>query len=304
MPKKAQAAADHRLGVGLVAISSTIYGLAGVLTKSISADPLTVACWRGLLGGILIAAYVFWRRRGPGRESLRLGWRGWLMAVVGAVASVAFICAFKNTYVANVVIIYATVPFAAALLAWLLAGERLRKQTAVAAAASLAGVAIMVSSGLGGGHLYGDFLALVMTLSFALYVALIRKFGNTPAVWAGAVSSILVFAFGWFVTDPFSVTSRDVWLLGIFGATFAVASILWTEGARRIPAAESSLLGTAEIPSAIFFAWLLLSEVPPAASLAGGAVVLVAVFAHAGNDWLSARRAASVTEIGQKPEIA
>lgn len=33
--------------------------------------------------------------------------------------------------------------------------------------------------------------------------------------------------------------------------------------------------------------------------LAVGAIVLVAVLVHAGNDWLIARLAASITEIGQ-----
>jgi hypothetical protein len=41
---------------------------------------------------------------------------------------------------------------------------------------------------------------------------------------------------------------------------------------------------------AILFAWLFLSELPPKASLAGGAVMLAAVFVHAGCDWLRARK--------------
>jgi drug/metabolite transporter (DMT)-like permease len=78
-------------------------------------------------------------------------------------------------------------------------------------------------------------------------------------------------------------------LLVAFGISFAVAAILWTEGARLIPAAESGLLGSAEVPFAILFAFLFLSEIPPAASMLGGAIVILAVFAHAGRDWLAAR---------------
>ncbi|NGN40719.1 DMT family transporter [Mesorhizobium sp. CGMCC 1.15528] len=279
------------LGVTLVSASAAVFGLAGVLTKSIHADPLTINCWRGFAGGLLITAYVFWRRRKEtAPKPLRLGWRGWLMAVIGAFASIAFIAAFKNTYVANVAIIYATAPFVAALLAWLLVRERVRSQTMLAACLSLAGVGLMVFSGVGTGRPFGDGLALLMTFSSALYMVLIRKFRDTPVVWAGAVSAFLLFVLGWFVTDPLAISARDALLLAAFGVSFALASVLWTEGSRLIPAAEAGLLGSAEVPFAIFFGWLFLSELPPVASLAGGVIVLAAVFAHAGRDWQVARR--------------
>ncbi|TIT74582.1 MAG: EamA family transporter, partial [Mesorhizobium sp.] len=140
----ASIAAERTLGIVLVSASAIAFALTGVLTKSIHADPLTITCWRGFFGSILITFYVLWRRRrSGGRESLTLGWRGWLLAVEGAAASIAFISAFKFTYVANVAVIYATSPFIAALLALLLVREKFRLQTMLAAAVSLCGVAIM-----------------------------------------------------------------------------------------------------------------------------------------------------------------
>lgn len=290
-------AAERTLGIILVSSSAAVFGLTGVLTKSIHTDPLTIICWRGFVGSILVALYVLWRRhRSGGRESLRLGWRGWLLAVEGALASIAFISAFKFTFVANVAIIYATAPFVTALLAWVLTREPFRLQTMVAATVSLCGVAIMVWSGFGTGHLFGDGLALLMTIGSALYMIMVRAFRDTPVVWAGAVSAFLLFVLGWFVTDPLAVSARDALLLATFGASFALSSILWTEGARLIPAAESGLLGSAEVPFAILFAFLFLGEIAPAASLIGGAIVLCAVFAHAGRDWLVARQSVVDTQ--------
>ncbi len=46
---------ERLLGVVLVTASAAVFGLAGVLTKSIHADPLTINCWRGLVGGLLVA---------------------------------------------------------------------------------------------------------------------------------------------------------------------------------------------------------------------------------------------------------
>jgi drug/metabolite transporter (DMT)-like permease len=281
---------NRPLGIALVAGSAAVFGLAGVLTKSIQADALAINCWRGLFGALWITAYVLWRRRGTvPAASLRLGWRGWLLVGIGAAASIAFIAAFKNTYVANVAIIYATAPFLAAALAWLFLRERARPQTMAAAGVSLCGVALIVFAGVGTGRPYGDALALLMTFGSALYMVLIRKFRDTPVVWAGAVSAYLLFFLGWFVTDPLAVTPRDAALLFAFGTSFAVASVMWTEGSRLLPSAEAGLLGSAEVPFAVLFGWLFLAELPAWQSLAGGAIVLAAVAWHGLRDWRQAR---------------
>lgn len=70
----------------------------------------------------------------------------------------------------------------------------------------------------------------------------------------------------------------------MFGITFAVALVLWTEGSRLIAAAEAALLGSAETPFAILLTWLLLAELPPPASFIGGAIILATVFTHAARD--------------------
>jgi drug/metabolite transporter (DMT)-like permease len=278
----ANADGGHALGVGLVLASTAAFALAGVLTKSIDADPLVIACWRGLVGGLFIGTYVLFRSPAAARRSaFRIGWRGWLMALVGGAASIAFIAAFKFTYVSNVTIIYATAPFAAALLEFVLLGQRLSKRTAMAATVSMAGVAIMATGGVGSINLLGDGLALAMTLGSALYMVMIRAFRDTQVVWVGAVSGFMLFTLGWVLADPLAVAPGDTLLLVAFGASYALAVILWTEGTRLVTAAESGLIGTAEVPLAILFGLLFLAEIPPWASFTGGAVVLAAVLAHA-----------------------
>jgi hypothetical protein len=47
---------EHLLGGVLVIASALVFSLSGVLTKVIAADAWTIVCWRGLVGGLLIAA--------------------------------------------------------------------------------------------------------------------------------------------------------------------------------------------------------------------------------------------------------
>ena len=280
----------HMQGVVLIVASTVFFALAGIFTKTATTDPWTIACWRGFVGSLAIAAYVWWRGRSTGGARLKLGLRGWALAIVGALSSIAFIASFKYTYVANVAIIYATVPFMAAPMEWLALGQRPRLQTLLVALASLAGVAVMVQGGFASGHMFGDLMAVAMTFGCAVYLVMVRAYTDVPVVWAAAVAAFMLFIAGWFITDPLDVSASDAIVMSAFGLSFAAASILWTEGARLIPAAEAGLLGAAEVPLAIIFAWLILSEFPPAASIAGGAIVLAALFVHTGRDALAQRR--------------
>jgi drug/metabolite transporter (DMT)-like permease len=284
-----EASRGRTAGVLLVLGSAVAFSLAGVLTKLVESDAWTVVCWRGFFGAPLIVLYVMWRARGrPRGTPFRLGWQGWALATITSLTSAAFIAAFKLTYVANVVIVYATVPFVAAGLGWLALRERVRASTLAAAAAALAGVAIMVSGGGGTGHLAGDLLAVLMTIGMAIYMVLIRILRQTPVVLALAASSLQLFIAGWFLGDPLAVSADDLTLLAVFGVAFALGAVLLTEGTRLIPAAEAGLLGTADTPIAVFLAWVVLAELPPLASAVGGAIALGAVVAHAGRDVVEA----------------
>ena len=269
-------------GVLCVLASAALFAAAGTFTRSISAGAWTIACWRGLVGAAIIAVYILCREREKNwRQKLRLGAGGWLLAVIGALSSIAFITAFKLTYVANVTIIYGTVTFMAAGLEWMIMGERAPHRTIGTAFVSLSGVILMAGSGWAANASFlGDFFAILMTAGCALTMVLIRKFRDVPVIWTAAVSSLLLAFVSALVSDPLAISAHDFWITCAFGVSYAFAVILWIEGTMRVTATESGLLGTAELPLAVFFAWLFLSEMPPLASLAGGLIVLGAVLFH------------------------
>ena len=282
--------APRWLGPALVLASAALFSFSGVLTKAIDAGSWTILGWRGVIGGAGITAYVWFRKRNqPVRDVFRLGSQGWVLATVGGIGSVTFIVAFKNTFVANVSVIYATIPFVAALLERAVRGEPVRRRTFNAATASILGVIIIVGGSLGSPNLDGDAVAIAMVVLNALYMVLIRTFTDTDPVLAGAASGPMLFAAGWLFADLLDVSGRDAALLVVFGLVFAGGTILWIEGTKLIPAAESGLLGSAETPIAIAMAWIILSEVPPVASIIGAAIVFATILLHARPDIVSAR---------------
>ncbi|MEM9270843.1 MAG: EamA family transporter, partial [Pseudomonadota bacterium] len=62
-----------------------------------------------------------------------------------------------------------------------------------------------------------------------------------------------------------------------FGLFHAIASVTLAEGAKRVPAGQTALLGALETPLAPLLAFLILTESPSQTTLLGGAIVLAAV---------------------------
>ena len=272
------ALANTRTGVVLVAASALAWSLAPWFTRTIEADIWTVQFWRAVWAGLFILAYVHVRKVDGGLAGIaRLGKPGWAAAVIGAASTMCFLAAFRHTVAANVVLMYATAPFVAAGLAWLMMREAPGRVTLLASVGALAGAAVMVGGSLGSVNLTGDILAMAMTVGMALMTVMGRKHRALPMVIAMAFASLLIVPVAWPLTDPLSLSARDFWLLILFGAVQAVAITLLTEGTRLIPAAQVPLIGALEIPFAVFWIWLAFAEGPPLSTFAGGTVILAAV---------------------------
>jgi len=142
--------------------------------------------WRGLFGALGIAAVALMiEGRAAWHNILRLGWAGWLYAVLSAGGMVLFIASLRQTTVAHVAVIYATVPFFAAALGWMVMRDVPSRSAVVASIAALNGVVVMVGFGREGG-LLGDMLALGMTVAMVGMMVLARRLGNGSVLAAAA----------------------------------------------------------------------------------------------------------------------
>jgi len=262
-------------GILLVALSAVVFSTAGLFVKSVSAGAWEVIFWRGVFAILFSLGYIA-LRQGFRREFFAMRRAGWAIAVLGAIGTGAFVPAFKLTTIANVTLIYAASPVAAALLAWFFLGERVNRATFISVLMALFGVAVIVAGSLDGVHLSGDLLALLMTMAMAGIMVIYRAVPGTPSAGPAVLSSALLLIPAMVFGAPFSVSGYDIAVLAIFGGAFAIASVTLAEGARRIPAPQTALISILETPLAPLLAWLVLSEVPATATLVGGAIVFVA----------------------------
>ncbi|HWG70425.1 MAG TPA: DMT family transporter [Steroidobacteraceae bacterium] len=274
-------APGHRIGFALVTASAVAWSTAGLFTRLIHADSWTMLAWRGIFGALGLALVLTVMPRQASWRALRnLGWLGWLFVVQSSAGMIFFLTALRHTSVAHVAVIYATVPFLAAVLSWLAIRERPGTAAVAASAVALVGVVIMVGFG-GDGGLSGDLLALGMTLSMAVAMVVARHFPAMPFLPAACMSALLSGVISLPFGAPLSVSAHDFMLLLLFGlTTFAIGLPLFTLGARLLPAVDTALIGSLEAPLAPLWVWLAFAETPSAGTLLGGSIVLAAVAMH------------------------
>lgn len=264
-------------GVILVVISAIVFSSAGIFTKGVDADAWGVIFWRGISAAAVFTISYLVLRGALIREIAAFRLPTLVVTLMMAAGTAAFIPAFKLSSVANVALIYAAAPFIAAALAWIFIGERPTRKVVIASLSAFAGVLIIVSGSLGKVALIGDALALFMTVMMAGSMVIFRRYPETTAAFPNALSSVILLPAALVFGAPLAAPTAELPILVAFGLVFAVASVTLSEGARRLPSAETALLSTLEMPLAPILAYLILAEAPTVHVLAGGLIILISV---------------------------
>ena len=130
-------------GSGYTALAALMWSLAGILQRQLHMSLASQLAGRAVFAFLAVLAFVAVAERGQVLRAFRaIGRPGLAVAVLMAIASGSFITALYDTSVANVLVVQALVPLAAALLG-LLAGEPVRPRTWAAMGVAAVGLAMM-----------------------------------------------------------------------------------------------------------------------------------------------------------------
>lgn len=278
-----ETAPNHRAyGLAVTLLGVAFFFPDALIVRLIGADMMTVAVWRGLAAaGATLAVVAFLPRVWPSWRDL-LSWPALAMAGLQGVGSVFFLGSLGQTSAANALLILATAPFLAALLSWVVLGERINRATILAIAVVFAGVAIIGWGSVGGGTLLGDGLALANAVTLAFYYVVLRKVPERNMIVPIALGYLVTSAIAFPLAPMEALTLQQAGLILLSGGVIlAGGAALLMLGPRYLPAAEVSMITMLEIVVGPLLVWVGLGEVPSTASLIGGAVILTAITAHA-----------------------
>ena len=203
---------------------------------------------------------------------------GILGGFVMSFSFVAFIIAMNNTTVANVVFIISTQTMFLAIFGFFYLKEKVSLIGSSSIFLAMSGILIMVGDSISTGSLFGNLVALVIPINFAIYVMIIRKNSNLDMVPAMLYSGIFSLIYGAMLSKSFEFTSHDLlmgFLLGV--PQLALGFICITIGSRTTASATVGLLMLMETLCGPLWVWFFLNEIPPISVFIGGAVIISAI---------------------------
>jgi drug/metabolite transporter (DMT)-like permease len=265
------------LGSAYIALAATAWSLAGILQLQLHMNLASQLAGRAAFAFLALLVFTAVAERGQVLRAFRATGRpGLAVAVLMAAASASFITALNYTSVANVLAIQALVPLAAALLGRLV-GDPVRRRTWIAMGIAVAGFAVMAGAPTRPG-LPGTVFSLVTMLSFAAAIVVTRHKADVSMTPATCLSQVIVLA----VFAPFAHVSEmggaNLGYLALLGIVqMGLGLFFLTLGARLLPAADVALISQLENVLGPLWVWLAGLERPPAATIAGGIIVICAV---------------------------
>jgi len=267
---------------------ATCIALSPIFVRLSEAGPIPTAFWRVALALPVLWLFAFQPLKGPKLLFVAAG-----VAFAGDLAfwhkAIQFTSVANSTLLANLASLFVT------LAAWLLWRERPKPLFLVALALALGGVALLVHTSLSFSStaLLGDALGVVTAMFYAWYILAVKGLRDRGAATlqvmavTSTLTALILFPVALASGEPMLPSSAYGWwiLIGLALVTHAAGQGLIAYALAHLPATFSSVGLLLQPVVAAFFAWILLGEPLVALQIAGGLVVLAAI-------WL-ARRASS-----------
>ena len=252
-----------------------------LLVRLIDASGLTIAFWRLFLPGVAITLGILaLQGTAPFRAVFATGRIGLIYMAGAGLSGILFTLAVTLTSVANVVFIIASLPVFAAVFSRIFLSEPLSPRMLLTMAAVMVGLAVIAygSGETENASVAGDALAFSVSALFAAALTAARRAKHVSMVPAAALGYVICAILILPLAAPFSVPPSQAPLVLAHGSFILGSSVLLAVGPRYITSAEVGLLVLLESALAPLLVWIVIGEDPGRFTLAGGTIVIGALF--------------------------
>lgn len=272
---------DHGKGLLLTTIGGLALSMDIPLIRLSHGEVWSILGLRNIIT-FVIGVVLLLLLRGAGRpwRLLLPGWTGLWVGLFYGVGTISFVLAVYYTSAANVVFILAFNPMFAALLSWVVVGERPALATIITMLAMVVGVGLIVGDGIDGGHWVGDLLSVISALLTACALTIGRRskrgMGFVPmlaTIVPGALGLAYVLPAGLAISNP-------VWIVLDGAVMMPLAFWCLASGTRYLSSPEVAMFYLLETILAPVWIWMIFAEAPSRMTLLGGAVIMVALASH------------------------
>jgi len=220
----------------------------------------------------------------------KIGLSGLIGGISLGIANISFILSITSTTAAITMMMLATQPFVAAILAYVFLKEKISKTTLIAITVAAAGIIFMSFDSKMEGTLFGLLNGLLSSLGFAGFTVSLRWRKKTPKFTTVAIAGIFCSAVAivvlLFNDNSIFISLKNTSLSTLHGFLVCSGLILYSSRSRYLPATDLTLLSLTEVLAGVFWVWLPLfgiNEVPSTNSLIGGAIITLAIIFYGFN---------------------
>jgi len=288
---------SYGLGVILAASGALCWSMGGALVRlTQNIDAWQIVFYRSVTV-LICMGLVLAIRHGANlpRRFAEAGWNGFIAGLAVALAGLTFIISLFYTTVAQSIFMVGLAPFFSAFLGLWILRERVAQVTWLAMLIALIGMAIiLVGASDSSGSVIGAIISIYSAFCFSCYSVSLRWGQRTDMTVALIWNALILIAVTATVlllptglreqhgTQEFLIGFPNLLACIVMGAIqLTLGLLLYTWGSRAVPAAQLSLIALVEPTVSPLWAWLAVEELPPVATFAGGAVILIAIVVQA-----------------------
>jgi len=260
---------DVERGRLLILAAAILWSLAGVFIKFLDLHPLAIVFYRSLFAALVFMPFVK-------RRDLRCNGTILVSVLTYTAAISAFVSANKLTSAANAIVLQYTAPIFVFLFSWLAWREKIAKSNLFALAVAMIGIGIISLDSAGEPEMAGVLLALVSGLLFAGYMINLQRTKDISPVYLTGINNLtcalLLIAL---VQGRLAVTVHQVMILAVMGAVqLGAPYYLFSKGLQTVSLPEAALIALIEPVLNPLWVALIVGELPSAATVCGGALIL------------------------------
>ena len=267
----------------LIFLGALCLSFGGLIVKSFEGANLwQILFWRQFFFSIIVALYLLISyKKHFFKVFYTSGLPGFAAGLFLSIGFAAYVFSMYTTTVANTNFIITTGTIFLAIFGYFLLKEKINLITLVSIILGMTGVLLILGSSLSiqsSEQFFGNIIAFIMPISFAILVIVIRKYPNVDMIPAQFIAGIFAAIIGLFIAGNLSISLHDLFLAflaGFFQIGFGF--ILITIGSQTTPAAVVGVLMLTESVFGPLWAWLFINEVPPISVLVGGSIIIFSI---------------------------
>lgn len=254
----------------MLVIAALLWSLGGLFIKLVDLNPIIIAGIRSLGAAIVFLFYI---------KKPKWYWGKYFIAgiISYSLMVILYVAAIRLTTAANAIFLQFTAPLWVIIFGYFILKETVTKFDILAILFIFLGMGLFFVDELSFYGFWGNIIALISGVCFALVTVLIRKeknFAFEIVLFGNAITALICFPF---ILEGFSNSSYIdlliIFALGIF--QLGIPYLLYTKALKYVKAIDAILTGMIEPVLNPLWVFLFLGEVMSEWAFIGGSMVLI-----------------------------